>query len=86
MGTKGIVLAVACLLAAAAFGGGPDVTGLRAYDLPAYTLVTSDPSAAQAAVPKIGTTSGHGSRAHRSQKRDAWAPHEHDPWAGGRAT
>jgi tetratricopeptide (TPR) repeat protein len=46
---KGLMFAWVCSIAAAAWGRGPDVEGIRSYDLPAYTLVTTDPAAAQAA-------------------------------------
>jgi hypothetical protein len=47
---KGLMLACAWSIAAAAPGRAPDVTGIRAYELPDYTLVTADPAAARAAI------------------------------------
>ena len=44
------MLAAAWWIAAAALARGPDVEGIRAYQLPAYTLVTTDLSAAQTAL------------------------------------
>jgi tetratricopeptide (TPR) repeat protein len=46
---QAVMLAIACSIAAAAFGRGPDVGGIRAYEMPAYTLVSADAAAAQAA-------------------------------------
>jgi len=43
------MLTVAWSIAAAAFAREPDVAGIKAYELPAYTLVTADPAAARAA-------------------------------------
>ena len=43
------MLVLAWSIAAAALARGPEVDGIRAYDLPGYTIVTLDPTAAQAA-------------------------------------
>src|SRR5690349_83042 len=49
MRMQGVMLTVAWSIAATAFGREPDVAGIKAYELPAYTLVTADPAAARAA-------------------------------------
>jgi len=49
MRMQAVTFAIAGSIAATAFGGGPDVEGIAAYALPAYTLVSANPSAAQAA-------------------------------------
>lgn len=42
-------VALACWIAAATLAREPDVAGIKAYQLPEYTLVTADPAAAQIA-------------------------------------
>jgi len=49
MRMRAIMLVLAWSIAAAALARGPEVAGIRAYDLPGYTIVTLDPTAAQAA-------------------------------------
>src|ERR1044072_5835568 len=50
MRMQAVVLALAGSIAAAALARGPEVEGIRAYDLPGYSIVTMDSAAAQAAV------------------------------------
>lgn len=49
MRMQAVMFAVAGSIVTTAFGRGPDVEGIHAYALPAYTVVSADPTAAQAA-------------------------------------
>src|SRR5690349_11337468 len=49
MRKQAAMLALAGWITTAALGGAPGVAGIKAYELPAYTLVTPDAAAARAA-------------------------------------